>query len=60
FWISKSLFVKIEADLQQHDAYWVQRKDCCGKLGLSTCQKMTAALHELAYGIPADASWLLM
>ncbi|KAG0152588.1 hypothetical protein CROQUDRAFT_17905, partial [Cronartium quercuum f. sp. fusiforme G11] len=26
FWISKPLFVKIEADLQWHDAYWVQRK----------------------------------
>ena len=36
-------------------SYWINdSQDCCGQIGLSTHQKMTAALRQLAYGTCAD------
>ena len=49
-----SLFL-IQAVVEAHDAYFVQRRDCIGRLGLSSLQKFTAAMRMLAYGVAADA-----
>jgi hypothetical protein len=37
------------------DAYFIQKLDACGSLGLSPHQKITSTLHMLAYGLCADA-----
>ena len=36
------------------DVYFVQKRDAAGLLGLSTHQKVTAALRMLALGVCAD------
>ena len=42
--------------MQLHDGYFVQRRDALGRLGLSAIQKITTAMHMLAYGVSADAT----
>ncbi|XP_073021216.1 uncharacterized protein [Primulina eburnea] len=42
--------------VKNHDRYFIQRVDGLGRLGLSTNQKITAAIRMLAYGTPADAA----
>ncbi|XP_073307089.1 uncharacterized protein [Primulina huaijiensis] len=42
--------------IQQHDNYFVQKVDALGRPGLSTCQKITAAMRILAYGVAADST----
>ncbi|OAV89907.1 hypothetical protein PTTG_28502 [Puccinia triticina 1-1 BBBD Race 1] len=51
FRITKTIFSRISNDLVNHDNYFLQKRDCCGVLGLSTEQKVTAALRILAYGV---------
>ncbi|WOH02642.1 hypothetical protein DCAR_0522031 [Daucus carota subsp. sativus] len=51
----RSLFVRIQAAIESHDPYFVQRYNAAGVLGLSSLQKITAALRIIAYGVPADA-----
>src|SRR3954447_19656479 len=51
----RALFLKIVNAIEDHDLYFVQKPDACGKLGLSAIQKCTAAIRQLAYGTPADA-----
>jgi hypothetical protein len=41
--------------VQEHDAYFVQRRDAAGKLDLSTLQKFLATFRQLAYGYSSDA-----
>jgi hypothetical protein len=41
--------------VQEHDAYFVQKRDTAGKLGHSTLQKFLATFRQLAYGYPSDA-----
>ncbi|OAV90703.1 hypothetical protein PTTG_28215 [Puccinia triticina 1-1 BBBD Race 1] len=36
--------------------YFVQKPDCTGKFGLSSYQKITSALQQLAYGCAMDAT----
>ncbi|XP_074376705.1 uncharacterized protein LOC141718224 [Apium graveolens] len=50
-----SLFLRIEEAVTTHDNYFTQRIDAVGMRGLSTLQKVTAALRMLAYGTAADA-----
>ena len=53
--MSKRLFFRIhDAVLRAHPDYFIQKADCTGRMGLSSFQKMTAALRILAYAIPAD------
>jgi hypothetical protein len=40
--------------VEVHESYFVQRRDNAGRLGLSSLQKITAALRMLAYGITSD------
>ncbi|WOG82737.1 hypothetical protein DCAR_0101905 [Daucus carota subsp. sativus] len=55
FRMRRSLFVRIQAAIESHDPYFVQRYNAAGILGLSSLQKITAALRIIAYGVPADA-----
>ncbi|XP_028070159.1 uncharacterized protein LOC114272637 [Camellia sinensis] len=50
----RSLFVSILHDIQQVNEYFIQTRDATGAPGLSSVQKMTAALRILQYGVPAD------
>jgi hypothetical protein len=54
FRMQKSLFLRIHDGILHAEPYFVQRPDACGVLGLSSFQKMTAALRMLAYGTSAD------
>ena len=55
FRLSRPLFLRILRTLQQHNNYFVQRRNAANTLGLSGEQKMTAALRMLAYGMSADS-----
>uniref|UniRef100_A0A2N9HAH3 DDE Tnp4 domain-containing protein n=1 Tax=Fagus sylvatica TaxID=28930 RepID=A0A2N9HAH3_FAGSY len=54
FRMSRSLFLRIKSTLEATEPYFVQRRNAAGKLGLSSIQKMTAAIRMLAYGTTAD------
>ena len=49
-----SLFLCIQSAIEVHESYFVQKRNSAGVLGLSSLQKMTAALRMLAYGVAAD------
>ena len=49
------LFFRIQHAVEAYDPYFVQRRDACGALGLSSLQKISAAFRMLAYGVPADS-----
>lgn len=55
FRMHRSLFLQIQVAIEAHDQFFLQRADAVGVLGLSSLQKITAALRMLAYGTPADA-----
>ncbi|XP_074363637.1 uncharacterized protein LOC141704254 [Apium graveolens] len=55
FRMRKSLFLRIEQAVVAHDNYFIQRSDDVGVRGLSSLQKVTAALRMLAYGTTADS-----
>jgi hypothetical protein len=51
----RSLFNTILERVCARDAYFVQRRDACGLIGLSSRQKITAALRMLSLGVCADS-----
>ena len=51
----RSLFNMILEKVCARDSYFVQRRDACGLVGLSSRQKITAALRMLSLGVCADA-----
>ncbi|XP_074356370.1 uncharacterized protein LOC141696082 [Apium graveolens] len=55
FQMRKSLFLRIEQAVVAHDNYFTQQSDAVGVPGLSSLQKVTAALRMLAYGTAADS-----
>ena len=55
FRLSWPLFLRILRTLQQHNNYFVQRRNAANTIGLSGEQKMTVALRMLAYGMSADS-----
>ncbi|XP_062232371.1 uncharacterized protein LOC133929582 [Phragmites australis] len=55
FCMTRRLFLRIAAAVEEHDAWFRQGRDATGKLGLSPLQKMTAAIRQLAYGVSFDA-----
>ena len=55
FRMQKHVFERIMNAVTQHDAWFQQRRDASGHLGLSPLQKCTAAIRQLAYGVAADA-----
>ena len=55
FRLSRPLFLRILHTLQQHNDYFVQRRNIANTVGLSGEHKMTTALRMLAYGMSADS-----
>ncbi|XP_020242995.1 uncharacterized protein LOC109821221 [Asparagus officinalis] len=55
FRLHRSLFLRILSAVETHDSYFVQKRDDVGKIGLSSLQKVTAAMRMLAYGVSADS-----
>jgi hypothetical protein len=55
FRMRRSLFLRIVEDVKNYDDYFMQKRDAANVLGLSSLQKVTAALRQLAYGCPADS-----
>ncbi|KAE9226646.1 hypothetical protein PF004_g11581 [Phytophthora fragariae] len=49
------LYLRVVGAMERHNRYFQQRRDATGKLGLSALQKSTAAIRQLAYGMPAGA-----
>ncbi|XP_034586700.2 uncharacterized protein [Setaria viridis] len=52
----RTLFVRIWNAVEQHDEYFVQKRNAVGVLGLSSLQKITVAFRMLTYGVAADAT----
>ena len=54
FRMRRHLFEEIRRKVEARDPYFRQKVDCCGELGASSYQKVTAALRVLAYAASAD------
>jgi hypothetical protein len=54
--MSRPLFFHLQFTLETHDPYFIQKRNAAGMLGLSSLQKMTAALRMLAYGVATDST----
>ncbi|KAE8821009.1 hypothetical protein D1007_01040 [Hordeum vulgare] len=54
FRMSSDFFKHIAECVQLHDKLFEQRRNCVRDLGHSLYQKVTAALQQMAYGIPVD------
>lgn len=54
FRMGRSLFMRIVQAVEQHDDYFVQKREGNGRLGLSCLQKICAAYMMISYGVPAD------
>jgi hypothetical protein len=54
FQMRRSLFLRIQSAVEGHDDYFIQKRDNAQRLGLSSLQKITAALRMLAYEVTAD------
>ncbi|KAF5472220.1 hypothetical protein F2P56_008957 [Juglans regia] len=52
--MSRSLFLRIQAAVEAHEPYFVQRRDNSERFGISSLQKIIDALRMLAYGVTAD------
>ena len=55
FRVSPEIYQRVQQALEAHDPYFTQRTDCTGRRGLSSYQKITAALRMFAYGSAADS-----
>ncbi|XP_010463435.1 PREDICTED: uncharacterized protein LOC104744116 [Camelina sativa] len=53
--MNKGLFMRIVERLSTAFPFFQQRQDATGRFGLSTLQKITAAIRIMPYGCPADA-----
>ncbi|XP_020270716.1 uncharacterized protein LOC109845876 [Asparagus officinalis] len=51
----RSLYLRIHNAVIENDKYFVQKWKCAGQLGLSSLQKITAAMRMLAYGASVDS-----
>ncbi|GKA01711.1 hypothetical protein Tco_0674376, partial [Tanacetum coccineum] len=54
FRMSRSLFTSIVEEVTLHCAFFSEKEDCTGKLGISPLIKCTSAIRQLAYGIVPD------
>jgi hypothetical protein len=55
FRMRRELFLRIVDSVVKFDPWFEQKIDGLGRLGLSSLQKCTTAIHMLAYGMAADA-----
>ncbi|XP_047309860.1 uncharacterized protein LOC124913310 [Impatiens glandulifera] len=46
--------MRIHSRVEAHEPYFQQKRNSTGKLGLSSLQKITAALRMLSYGVTTD------
>ena len=53
--MKRHVFMRIMNAVEEHDEYFVQKRNAAGILGLSCLQKVVAAFRLLAYGVAADA-----
>ena len=53
--MKRHVFMRIMNAIEEHDEYFVQKRNAAGTLGLSCLQKVVAAFQLLAYGVAADA-----
>ena len=51
----RPVFLRIMNAVEEHDDYFVQKRNAASQLGLSCLQKVVAAFRMLAYGVPVDA-----
>ena len=49
-----SLFLSIQSKVEAYDSYFVQKRNSAKKLGLSSLQKIIAALRMLTYGVSSN------
>ena len=56
FRMSRSLFLRIMHVVENHDDYFVQKRNAANILGLSCLQKVTAAFRMLTNGVAANAT----
>ncbi|XP_075473417.1 uncharacterized protein LOC142504434 [Primulina tabacum] len=54
FLMRRELFFRIVNALEDRSPYFQQKDDAARRKGLSPLQKCTAAIRQLAYGVPAD------
>ncbi|XP_030958349.1 putative nuclease HARBI1 [Quercus lobata] len=54
FRMSRNLFLRIQHEVEAYESYFIQKRHNAQKWGLSSLQKITAALRMLAYGVTAD------
>ncbi|XP_075473436.1 protein ANTAGONIST OF LIKE HETEROCHROMATIN PROTEIN 1-like [Primulina tabacum] len=54
FRMRRELFIHIVKALEANSMYFQMRNDAARRKGLSPLQKCTAAIRQLAYGVPAD------
>ena len=50
----RPVFLRIMKPVEEHDEYFVQKRNAAGVQGLSCLQKVVAAFRMLAYRVPAD------
>ena len=55
FRMRRPVFLRIKEAVEEHDEYFVQKRNTTSELGLSYLQKVVATFRMLAYGVPADA-----
>ena len=54
--MNRDLFLRIMHAVEDHDDYFVQKRNAANTPGLSCFQKVTAIFRMLTYGVPADAT----
>lgn len=54
FRMPRELFDRIVADIVRHDPWFKQKRDCTGKLGLTSLQKICCAVRMIATGNSGD------
>jgi hypothetical protein len=54
FQMRRSLYLRIAYAVEEHDNYFIQRRNTAGALGFSYLQKVTTSYRQLAYDIPTD------
>jgi hypothetical protein len=52
--MSRELFLVILNGVTDYDDYFEAKYDCTGKIGFTSYHKCSAAVRQLAYGVPGD------
>ena len=53
--VSRRIYRRVHDAVVEHDAYFVQKRNCFGQQGINSHVKITASFRILAYGLPPDA-----